>query len=51
MIDVDFWRDQAEKFREAAEGVTESTLSDELLELAAICERVASEIEDHVPAG
>jgi len=51
MIDVDFWRDQAEKFRDAAEGITEPAVSDELLELAAICERVASEIEDHAPAG
>lgn len=51
MIDVDFWRDQAEKFRDAAEGVTEPALSDELLELADICERVALEIEDHAPAG
>jgi hypothetical protein len=51
MIDVEFWRDQAERFREAAERITEPALSDELLELAEVCERVASEIEDHVPAG
>lgn len=51
MVDVDFWRDQAEEFRAAAERIIDPALSDELLELADICERVASEIEDHVPAG
>ena len=51
MIDVDFWRDQADKFRDAAEEVTEPAVSNELLELAAICDRVALEIEDHAPAG
>ncbi len=51
MEDVVFWREQAAQFRERAETTKDPSLSQELRELAEICEEVASEIEDHAPAG
>lgn len=51
MEDAAFWREQGARFRERAESVTDGALAAELLELAAICEEVAEEIEDRAPAG
>jgi hypothetical protein len=46
-----YLRAQAEKFRELAEDVREPAASQEFCELAAICERVAAEVEDRLTAG
>jgi hypothetical protein len=51
MQDVVFWRRQAALFRDEAETRTDASQSRELRELAEICEQVAAEIEDRVPAG
>jgi hypothetical protein len=51
MDDATYWRDQAATFRLDAERAPDRAYAEELLELAAICERVACEIEDHAPSG
>ncbi len=50
MEDATYWRDQAAKFRDSA-AKADSSLERELLELAAICEQVAAELEDRCTAG
>ena len=47
----DYLRDEATKYRKLSEQVAEQLLKRELLELAAICEEVANNIEDHLTAG
>ncbi len=51
MEDAAFWRRQAAKFREEAEAAKDAVQTAELLDLAAVCEQVAAEIEDRAPAG
>ena len=48
---ADYLRQQAERYRQLADEAAAPALQSELLELAAICERVAAEIEDRAPAG
>jgi hypothetical protein len=47
----DYLRDQAESYRRLAQTAEDLPLEQEYLELAATCEEVANEIEDHLPAG
>ncbi len=47
----DYLRDQAEKFRKLAEDTDDSVIKKELIELAAICEEAANNIEDRLTAG
>jgi len=51
MDDAAFWREQALKFRDRAETADDASLYRELVDLAEICEQVASEIEDRATAG
>jgi hypothetical protein len=55
MEDAAFMRDQAARYREMADRLAE-TIADpdelrEILELAAICDLVASDFEDRFPGG
>jgi hypothetical protein len=47
----DYLRDQAAKYRQLAEQTDDPVIKDELLELASVCEEVASNIEDHLTGG
>jgi len=47
----EFLREQAAKYRQLAAQATDSFISQELLELAAICEEVANSIEDRLTGG
>ena len=47
----DYLREQADKYRELAEGADEDLVKQELLELAAICEEVADKIDDRRASG
>jgi hypothetical protein len=47
----DYLRDEAAKYRQAAEQTDDPVIRDELLELASVCEEVASNIEDHLTGG
>jgi hypothetical protein len=51
MDDAAFWREQALTFRGRAEAADDVSLYRELLDLAEICEQVATEIEDRATAG
>lgn len=51
MLDVDYYLGEAEKYRKLAARVTDERIRKELLEMAAICERIAQRILDHMPAG
>src|SRR2546422_8599928 len=44
---VDYLRDQAAKYRQLAETAEDPPIKQELLDLAAICEEVANNIEDY----
>jgi hypothetical protein len=48
---VAYLRDQAEKFRELADLAQDPEIARELRELAAVCEQVADDIEERIPAG
>jgi hypothetical protein len=48
---VAYLRDQAEKFRELAALAKDPEIARELAELAAVCEQVANDIEERIPAG
>jgi hypothetical protein len=48
---VDYLRDQAAKYRQLAETAEDPPIKQELLDLAAICEEVANNIEDRMPGG
>jgi hypothetical protein len=50
-MEAAYWLEQAAKFRERAETTADQRLMEELLELAAICEEVADEIEHRAAAG
>jgi hypothetical protein len=47
----DYLRDEAKKYRQAAEQTDDPAIKDELLELASVCEEVANNIEDHLTGG
>ena len=47
----DYLRDQAAKYRQLAEQTDDPVTKNELLELASVCEEVASNIEDHLTGG
>ena len=47
----DYLRDQAAKYRQLAEQTDDPVTKNELLELASVCEEVASNIEDHLIGG
>ena len=47
----DYLREQAAKYRELAETAPDAFVKDEFLELAAICEEVANEIDDRQTGG
>jgi predicted kinase len=51
MLDIEYYRDEAEKYRKLAEQTADDEVRQELLELAAVCERVANRIEERLPAG
>jgi hypothetical protein len=48
---VDYLRGQAAKYRQLAETAKDPPIKQELLDLAAICEEVANNIEDRMPGG
>ena len=48
---ADYLRDEAAKFRQLAETAEDPPIKQELLDLAAICEEVANNIEDRMPGG
>ncbi len=48
---ADYLREEALRLRQRAELAQEPAVVDELQELAAICERVAAELEDRMLAG
>jgi hypothetical protein len=47
----DYLRDQAAMYRKLAEQTDDPIVKNELLELASVCEEVASNIEDHLTGG
>ena len=47
----DYLRDQAAKYRQLAEQTDDPVNKNELLELASVCEKVASNIEDNLTGG
>jgi hypothetical protein len=47
----DYLRDEAAKYRKLAEQSENDLVKKELLELAAVCEEVANNIEDHLTGG
>ena len=46
MHNSDYYREQAEKYRELAEGAKDAAAKQEFLELAAACEEAADKIDD-----
>ena len=48
---ADYLRDEAAKFRQLAEAAEDPSIKQELLDLAAVCEEVANNIEDRMPGG
>jgi len=48
---ADYLRDQAAKYWQLAETAEDLSVKQELLDLAAICEEAANNIEDRVPGG
>ena len=51
MDDAAYCRQQATKFRDRAETTKDPELYEELLELAAVCDEVATTIEDGATGG
>jgi hypothetical protein len=47
----DYLRDQAAKYRELADKTDDEFIKKELIELAAVCEEVANDIEDRLTSG
>jgi hypothetical protein len=47
----DYLRDQADKYRQLAERADNPAVKNEMLELAAVCEDVAGNIEDRLTGG
>ena len=51
MLYDDYLRDEAARYRKLAEEAKDEAVKKELLELAAVCEEVANDVEDHMTAG
>ena len=51
MLFSDYLREQAEKYRKLAEATEDLAAKKEFLELAAVCEKVASEEDERQTAG
>jgi hypothetical protein len=47
----DYLRDEAAKYRQLAEQTDDPVIKNEMLEMASVCEEVASNIEDHLTGG
>jgi rubrerythrin len=47
----DYLREQAARYRQLAETAEDASVKQELLELAAVCEEVANEIDDRRSSG
>lgn len=47
----DYLRDQAVQYRQLADRSEDAFVKQELMELAAVCEEVANDIEDRLTAG
>ena len=47
----DYLRDQAIRYRQLADKSDDDFVKQELMELAAVCEEVANDIEDRLTAG
>jgi hypothetical protein len=47
----DYLRDEAAKWRRLAEQTDDPVMKDEMLELAPVCEEVASNVEDRLTGG
>ena len=47
----DYLREQAAKYRQLAETAEDAFVKQEFLELAAVCEEVANNIDDRLPSG
>jgi hypothetical protein len=48
---ADYLRDEAAKFRQLAEAAEDLSIKQEFLDLAAVCEEAADNIEDRMPGG
>jgi hypothetical protein len=48
---ADYLRDEAAKYRQLAATAENQSLKQELLDLAAVCEEAANNIEDRMPGG
>jgi hypothetical protein len=48
---ADYLRDEAAKFRQLAEAAEGLSIKQEFLDLAAVCEEAADNIEDRMPGG
>jgi len=48
---ADYLRDEAAKYRQLAESAEDLATKQELLELAAVCEEAANNIEERIPGG
>ena len=47
----DYLRDEAAKYRQLSETAEDALVKQEFLDLAAVCEEVANNIEDRLPSG
>jgi hypothetical protein len=50
-IGADYLRDEAAKYRQLAKAAEDLSIKQELLDLAAVCEEAADNIEDRMPGG
>jgi hypothetical protein len=48
---ADYLRDETAKYGQLAESAEELSIKQELLDLAAVCEEAADNIEDRMPGG
>ena len=48
---ADYLRDEAAKYRQLAKTAEDRSIKQELLDLAAVCEEAADNIEDRMPGG
>jgi hypothetical protein len=48
---ANYLRDEAAKYRQLAEAAEGLSIKQELLDLAAVCEEAANDIEDRMPGG
>jgi len=48
---ADYLREEAAKYRQLAEAADDPSIKQKLLDLAAVCEEAADNIEDRMPGG